>query len=402
LGNVNKGTIKRNYTKFSFRGNQNLNRGRPPLFTEEEYEKLIAIILEAYVRRNPMTVVEICKFVQRNFHKELIPNTFYIMMSKEPRVKACQGVPMEDKRLAVTQEQIRAYFHTLYETVNGVPAHFLFNMDEMGHQPWADARDKVCFVPTNHSGATVNYPVSRTGRRITLIGCIAADGSFLRPSVIIPRKTYDDDLMLYGLTPEKVDVYHQKKGYIDKDIFFTWMTDTFVPELERRRMQFGYGPACPIMDNCTSHTGEDIDAICQAHRINIIWLPPHSSNQLQMLDLSVFGITKRFIARANRMDPVYIQIEHIAKVVNSFMQAAIPINIVQSFKIAGISLINDDGIIRCAVTPHTAKCEFLDGIAILLDPILNEEEEEEPDMEAYLEQCATLLFDLAQTAEATA
>jgi hypothetical protein len=37
-------------------------------------------------------------------------------------------------------------------------------------------------------------PVSRQGKRITLIACVAADGSYLRPAVIIPRKTYDDYL----------------------------------------------------------------------------------------------------------------------------------------------------------------------------------------------------------------
>jgi hypothetical protein len=39
-------------------------------------------------------------------------------------------------------------------------------------------------------------PVSRTGKRITLMACIAADSSVLKPQVIVPRKTVDSDPVL--------------------------------------------------------------------------------------------------------------------------------------------------------------------------------------------------------------
>jgi hypothetical protein len=48
---------------------------------------------------------------------------------------------MEDNRLQVTNEQILEYFAALYSIVNGIPAHFVMNMDEMDHQPDADAND---------------------------------------------------------------------------------------------------------------------------------------------------------------------------------------------------------------------------------------------------------------------
>jgi hypothetical protein len=41
--------------------------------------------------------------------------------------------------------------------------------------------------------------------------------------VVKPRRTYDDDLYMYGLTKEKLDVYYQAKGYIDRDIFEDWV-----------------------------------------------------------------------------------------------------------------------------------------------------------------------------------
>jgi hypothetical protein len=77
-------------------------------------------------------------------------------------------------------------------------------MDEIGRQEWADGTEKVCFVPASHAADHVYDAVPRIGKRIPFLACVAADGSYLKPAVIILRKTYDEDLALFGLTSEKV------------------------------------------------------------------------------------------------------------------------------------------------------------------------------------------------------
>jgi hypothetical protein len=60
-------------------------------------------------------------------------------------------------------------------------------MEEMGHQEWADRKVQICVVPSSHADDHVNVPVPRTGKRITLPGIASpADGSFLKPTIIIP------------------------------------------------------------------------------------------------------------------------------------------------------------------------------------------------------------------------
>jgi hypothetical protein len=44
---------------------------------------------------------------------------------------------MDGQRMSVTDEQVIAYLTDLHKSVSGVPAHFVFNMDEMGHQDMA-------------------------------------------------------------------------------------------------------------------------------------------------------------------------------------------------------------------------------------------------------------------------
>jgi hypothetical protein len=165
-------------------------------------------------------------------------------------------------------EEVLDHIARLIGFVEGVPAHFVFNMDEIGHQDWADRQRKMCIVPASHDGTRVYSPLSRVGKRITLIACIACDGSFLIPTVIVARKTVDADLLLTGLTCEKVTIFTQPKGFVDTAIFDAWFADTFLPELQRRRTEENdAGPAILILDNCSAHCGATFTALCVQHRV---------------------------------------------------------------------------------------------------------------------------------------
>jgi hypothetical protein len=54
-------------------------------------------------------------------------------------------------------EQIEQHFALSTELLTGVPSPFVCNMDEMGHQEWADATEKVCYVPSDLQTTHVNY-----------------------------------------------------------------------------------------------------------------------------------------------------------------------------------------------------------------------------------------------------
>jgi hypothetical protein len=92
-------------------------------------------------------------------------------------------------------------------------------MNEMGHQTWSDARDTICLLPSDLPDRRVYYPVPRTGKCITLIACISADGSYMHPALVISRKTFEGEPFLHGFTSEKVEIYSQTKAYIDSYIF---------------------------------------------------------------------------------------------------------------------------------------------------------------------------------------
>jgi hypothetical protein len=70
---------------------------------------------------------------------------------------------------------------------------------------------------------------------MTLVASAAADGSYLKPFVIIPRKTVDTDCPFTGLTKEKLLVESQPKGFITTEIFEAWFGETLLPEFRARR-----------------------------------------------------------------------------------------------------------------------------------------------------------------------
>jgi hypothetical protein len=78
------------------------------------------------------------------------------------------------------------------------------------------------------------------------------------------------------------------------------------------------------MYHCWAYSGEQFAEMCQTHDIIPVFLPPHSSHLLQMLDLSLFGITKRMISRLNKRLKKYVQMEHIADIVEAFPKSSSP------------------------------------------------------------------------------
>jgi hypothetical protein len=100
---------------------------------------------------------------------------------------------MEELRRDVTIEVILTFFQRNTEIVEGVLAHFVFNMNEIGHQDWTEPAEKICYGPAYYAEKYIYIPVSRADKLIALIACIAADDSVLESEVIIPRKTTDDD-----------------------------------------------------------------------------------------------------------------------------------------------------------------------------------------------------------------
>ena len=112
--------------------------------------------------------------------------------------KSIIGIPIEKERAQVTQESINKHFEDLSRNITGIPARFIFNADESGFQDFVDSSEVHVIVPSSYHEETINVPTDRSQKRATMLATIAADGSFLKPLVIMQRKTYENDIMEAG------------------------------------------------------------------------------------------------------------------------------------------------------------------------------------------------------------
>jgi hypothetical protein len=158
---------------------------------------------------------------------------------------------MEEGGVDGIAELIAPFFASLMATIDGIPAHFVLNMDETSHQDWADCE--------------VFLPVSPA----------RADKSSFKSAVIIPRKVVDSDIITTGLISEKFDVDKQPKGFGVTELFDSWFETACLPELSTRRTKFGTTSrlSCPL-----------IAALC----IQAIPVVPHDEEEEDELEAELY------------------------------------------------------------------------------------------------------------------
>jgi hypothetical protein len=149
---IDRSLVKRHFQKILDHPNGIPPNGRPSILTLQQKEELIAAILDGYVHHRPLTIEQVKHFIEKQFHLSLDRGTLCPLLGRDPCIKSCQGLQMEEKRINVTTEAIMTFFEEAINLVQGVLAHFVLNMDDV--------------------------PVSRAGKRITLMAWIGADSSF--------------------------------------------------------------------------------------------------------------------------------------------------------------------------------------------------------------------------------
>jgi hypothetical protein len=96
---------------------------------------------------------------------------------------------------------------------------------------------------------------------------------------------------------------HRECGFIDRKLFDLRASRVPFPEIERRGKHFhDMGDVIVLIDSCTCHDSDWFRDEMLARNVILHWLPPHSSDKTQPLDLDLFGLIKQ-VLRKVRIDP---------------------------------------------------------------------------------------------------
>ncbi|KAH0795722.1 DDE superfamily endonuclease containing protein [Histomonas meleagridis] len=160
---------------------------------------------------------------------------------------------MEADRVHCDESQIDEWFKQFHETFEfPIPASFVVNVDEVGFGGRELDRDVSCVVPMEYVGNEIPIEQDVNVDHHTMIAAIVADGSVIKPLIVIQRETVDLELLQLGYTTDKITYSKSDTGYINARIFKKWLDDCYLKDLQIRRQITGYdGPAILILDGCS-------------------------------------------------------------------------------------------------------------------------------------------------------
>ena len=229
---------------------------------------------------------------------------------------------------------ISAFFDVLEPVIKRLNSggRVIYNLDETG----CTTVQKVPKVVAIKGCKQVGQVTSRErGELVTMCAIVSATGNTIPPAFIFPRKNFRECLM--SGAPE---------GSLGLAYPSGWMTsDNFLKVLEHVVKNTNCSQENQIiltMDNHDSHIAWDSVVFAKDHGINIVTLPPHTSNRTQPLDLSVFGPFKSFFNKAAdswmlKHPGKTITIYQMAELMGTAWQkAATLLNITAGFRVSGI------------------------------------------------------------------
>ena len=328
--------------------------GRPPKLNDSESEILFSFVKTSYISKRPANYKSISDFIFSTFTKVVTEDCLWHMINRDSRLKTIQGHPMESVRTEVPLEVIEEHYERLESILQSedIPPQFVLNVDESGFQEFVDAKDMILVIPSDAPESEMVFPVNRNPKRATLIGCISADGTALKPFIVSPNKTIEKELRLLGYREDVVTLVSQANGFINAATFAYWADTVLFPEIKRRRVQYGFkGTAILLLDGCSSHFSDYFLDECSFHGVFPFQEPAGSSDQVQALDLGIFGIQKSMKSKTSKFKGLSENSKNIIGIVDSWIKSTTPSNIVSAFGQAGIYSVseNDREIVHASI-----------------------------------------------------
>lgn len=192
------------------------------------------------------------------------------------------------------------------------------------------------------------------GILVTACCIIRVNGMFILPAMVFPRVKFKNH-MTNGAPVETLGLA-TKSGWMNTELFL---------EVLRHFIKFTNSSvgrkALLILDNHKSHLGANTLQVAKEHGVIILSLPPHCSDRLQPLDVSVYrslkeGYNTATSSRTTAHSGQTITIYEIADLFNTaFERAMTPKNIKSGFRACRTfpldpTIFTADDFLRCAVT----------------------------------------------------
>jgi hypothetical protein len=311
--------------------------GRPSLITPDIGEFIIEVVTQRFKESDPISIHEMLDLILEDFGVGISLDTFRHYIRRNDFLHIIAGDPMEAPRVQINYKEILDWYDKLGETIKSVPRNFIFNMDESGIDEYVDQTNLSVLVPKTFQEKSIPIPVHRKVKRATLTACISASGDTLKPFIIIPRGTIDEELYYAGYTSDKVVFHHHMHSFMTKKTFELWMNSIFFPALQEKRKFHRYqGNAVLILDGFSGHNYDKIEEQCTKNNLTLTFLIPHTSHLCQPLDLLTFASLKKNFNEIKFDKCQTAQSNKIVRLMRAWQKSISPDAIISTFQAAGI------------------------------------------------------------------
>jgi len=221
--------------------------------------------------------------------------------------------------------------HSLYVKHN-FEGHRVWNVDETGVTTVQKPKKIVAEKGKKQVGRSTS---GERGTTVTMVFAVNAIGNSLPPMLIFPRVNFKQHFVNNG--PSGCIGASHPSGWVTASSFLM-----FVQHFHKHVKCSPSSPVLLILDNHISHLSITVVDFCKENGIVLLSFPPHTTNNLQPLDVSVYGPFKTFYnnSASGWMDThpgIPISIYDIPLLVKeSLPLSATPKNITSGFTKTGI------------------------------------------------------------------
>ena len=321
--------------------------GRNRLLSNEEEKEIINDIKTAIDNNRPYSHHNLKCHIEEKTKKCINLNfTHDFVKRHEVELKTVTARPMEEERNDIELSAITNYFKKLKKFIDQIHPKLLLNCDESSDQQKARSKQTTIIVPKNDNREKFYYSDPKKKKHITFVGGIWSDLSMTLPMIVTTRKTYDDDLVEYGLPNGPLGyLRYSDTGYVKGNLFKKYLLNCVIPDLNKKRLILGEDDAVAgiLMDGHVTHVADDVKELLTANNIKYLFIPPHTSHILQPLDLLIFSQWKLYLKKVTLKKELTEYTLRILKGLKAMHLASTPLNIKSAFARAGIHIsLNED------------------------------------------------------------
>ena len=184
------------------------------------------------------------------------------------------------------------YFNLLAQKIKqyNIEPRQIYNMDEKGFLIGLLSKQKRVFSKASYERSGGQGAIQDGNREwITVLACVCADGEAIPPSLIYQSVAgHVLDTWLQDFDPDEHDVHltSSPSGWTSNDYGLSWLDEVF-QRYTAAKARRAY--RLLIVDGHGSHLTMKFIEYCDAHRILLAVLPPHSTHTLQPADVGLFG-----------------------------------------------------------------------------------------------------------------